>query len=363
MSRLLACVMLLGIPGFAAADEAPRDLVVTQPSADDLYGAGPRVEIRAAVNGDVVVAGQTVVIAAPVTQDITAAGERVLIDAPAGDDVRVAGREVRIGSAVGGHLVAAGEEVTLLPGARVARFARLFGRNLTLDGEIGGDLKITAESVRIAGRVRGNAEIHARRLELLPEARIDGDLLWSGVERQLAPGQVGGKVIVKPRPPEREHHLARVIAGVSALFILALALAGVALFLLFPRAAERLSATVRQRPWGTAGLGLAVLLLTPVVVVLLFASVIGWLLALILLALWLAALPVSGLAGTYALADRLFGWHRRQPGHAVRAGLFLLAIVVVGLLHLVPILGWLLGLWLMLWGLGAMALGLRRRNA
>lgn len=360
MSRLLACVMLLGIPWFAAAQEAPRDLVVTRAADDDLYGAGPRVEIRAAVDGDVVVAGQTVEIAAPVTQDIMAAGERVLIDAPAGDDVRVAGREIRIGSAIGGHLLAAGEDVTLSPATHVARFARLFGRNLTLDGEIGGDLKVTAESVRIAGRVRGNAEIHARRLELLPGAHIDGNLLWSGVERQLTPEQVGGKVIVKPRPPEREHHLARVIAGVSALFILALALVGVALFLLFPRAAERLATTVRQRPWATAGLGLAVLLLTPVVVALLFATVVGWLLALILLALWLVALPLSGLAGTYALADRIFGWHRRQPGRAVRTGLFLLTIVVVGVLHLVPILGWLLGLWLMLWGLGAIVLALRR---
>lgn len=360
MGRLLACVMLLGIPWIAVADEPPRDVVVTQPWTDDFYGAGPRVEIRAAVNGDVVVAGQTVEIAAPVTQDITAAGERVLIDAPAGDDVRVAGREVRIGSAIGGHLVAAGEEVTLLPEARVARFARLFGRNLTLGGEIGGDLKVTAESVRVAGHVRGNAEIHARRLELLPGARIDGNLLWSGVERRLEPGQVGGEVIVKPQPPEREHHLARVIATVSTLFILALALVGLALLLLFPRVAETLAATVWQRPWSTAGIGLAVLLLTPIVIVLLFVSVIGWLLALILLALWLVALPVSGLVGTYALADRVFGWQGRRPGRAVQAGLFLLAIVVVGVLHLVPVLGWLLGLWLMLWGFGAMVLGLRR---
>jgi hypothetical protein len=133
-------------------------------------------------------------------------------------------------------------------------------------------------------------------------------------------------------------------------------MAGLVLYLLFPNAATRAAVEVRRRPGLYAGVGFAVLFLTPVAMVLLFITGLGVLLGFLLLALYLAALLAGGLVGAYALTDMaLVAARRSQAGHGLRAAALVVIIFVIGMLQWVPVLGWLLSLLLLLWGLGAIA--------
>jgi len=355
MRTFAVLFFLLTLP-VAAAQPLGETMRIAQPTEADLYLGAGRVEVQAPVRGDVVAAARAVTVAAPVSEDLIAAGDTLEIRAQVGDDVRIAGREVRLGSAIGGHLVAAGETVTLTREARVASFAWIAGQEVVIEGAIAGPLKVAGNKVWIRGHVAGDAEVMAERLELLPGARIDGNLTWSGGKPQVTTGaRIGGEQVERPADHPRPAGAVGHLWGELAV-TLAFATAAVILFLLFPHAATHAAAELRRRPGVQAAIGLAVLFLTPVIIVLLFITGIGAVLALLLMALYLAALASAALIGAYAVTDLAFILaRRRQSGHGVRAAGLVVVVFAVGLLQEVPLLGGLLLFLLVLWGVGAIA--------
>ena len=103
--------------------------------------------------------------------------------------------------------------------------------------------------------------------------------------------------------------------------------------------------------------------LTPLLIVVLFASVLGWLLALLLLAAYVLAVLLSGLLGLLMLAQVLrIRTMAQEPVPATgrsrgwRCLVLLLPVTVFALfVQSVPVLGTLFSLLVMLAGLGALA--------
>lgn len=352
--------MLMGlalISGAASAQQTGEVVRIDQAVEQDLYLAGRLVEVTAPVTGDITAGAMEVVVSAPLSGDLIAAGDTVRIEATVGDDVRAAGRRVDIAADVADHVVAAGEQVTLSQGRRIGGFAWLAGARVRLDGDIGGELRVMAEQVVINGTVGGDADITANRIVLGPNARINGDLFWRSEQRpESRPGaSVEGRTIARPMPPVEPPGLAAAIFG-ALFFLLVLITTGLVLYLLFPRFGEQQAAAARHRPWAALGLGLAVLAATPLVIVLLFITGIGAMLGLILLALYLIALPVGWLGGALCTSEWLLS-RRVGPFGRGRHLLFLiLAIVVLSVVQLIPLLGQLTALIVLLFGLGGFTL-------
>jgi len=146
-------------------------------------------------------------------------------------------------------------------------------------------------------------------------------------------------------------------AGVGIGIVVSLAVTGVVLLLLFPVAAPAAARNVGTTPWKSLGLGLAVLAATPLFIAVLFATVIGIWLAFMLLAIYLVALLLGYLIGALWIADwGIAKAHRAQP---VTVGWRMLALVValivLGVLGLIPALGCLIAVAVLLAGLGALA--------
>ena len=148
----------------------------------------------------------------------------------------------------------------------------------------------------------------------------------------------------------------------GALFALGLVVAGVVTYLLFPRACESRALAAQASPWKSLGLGLAVLVVTPIAVGLLLVTVVGYLLALMILALYLAPLALGALAGLFSLGDlglRLLG-KRDAASRGLRVLSIVAAIAILAVVQIVPVLGGLSGFLVWLIGLGAVQLSLYR---
>ncbi|NIT63978.1 MAG: polymer-forming cytoskeletal protein [Gammaproteobacteria bacterium] len=203
----------------------------------------------------------------------------------------------------------------------------------------------------------GDLRVRAEKVEMADTARVHGDLIWYGRRTPAiaAGARIDGRVVQRPGavPAPR----APAAAAATAVFAAGLMVAGVVLYLLFPGAALTAVAAVRASPWRCLGLGLAGLAAAPLVVVLLFATAVGYLLALALLALYLVGILAGGLLGALILGDAgLRSLRRPQPGRWLRVASIVLAIAVLGLVQWVPVLGPLLVLALLLAGLGALQL-------
>ena len=343
----------------AWAQSSGESVIMRQALTKDLYVAARDVRVLARVEGDVVAAGQSIEIEGEVAGDVIAAGETVSIGGPVRDDVRAAGRRVQVGSPVGGHVVAAGAEVTIAAGQRVEDWAWLAGNRIEMAGSVE-SLKAAGATVAIAGEVRGDAELAGERLEIGPGAVIAGDLVWRSVnEPQISKSaQIAGRIARKPLPE-------RIGPGwVGGLVILlTLMLSVVVLYFVFPRFATEAARAAREEWWKALGLGLVMLAVVPLAAVLLFFTVIGGLLGIILILAYVALLLVGGLLGLYSASElglRLIGRH--EPiGAGMRIGGIVTVVVALALLTRIPIVGPLLALLVFLAGVGSFALQSFRR--
>jgi cytoskeletal protein CcmA (bactofilin family) len=370
MARLLPLVLIFVLhAALAGAQEAGGNLVLTGNFPRDLYLAGGRVDFPGEAEGDVVVAARSMSVDGLIRGDLLVAANRLLIRGRVLDDVRAAARTVGLDGEVGDGFVAAGEVVRLGATSRVGGIAWIAARRVELAGRVGGDVRAAAVRVRIAGTIEGAAALAAREIELLPGARIAGNLTyWSSQEARVAPGaQVDGRII--RRQPEFLDRAGRVLTVMSVItrvvFVLNLFVAGVILFLLFPGLTLSAALTVGRRPWASLGMGLAILVLTPVAALSLILTVIGVPLALTLVWLYAAALLLGFLTAAFYLGDLVLRASRRgtRPSRGARIAALGVAVLILALVRFIPIAGPLVLLLALVLGVGAWTLRLSRGYA
>ncbi|PSW06666.1 hypothetical protein C9I89_03790 [Photobacterium lipolyticum] len=334
-------------------------VLIRAPVEHDLYTAGRHIEILAEVDGDLVAAGQVINVTDTVLGDVIAAAEIINLRANVLDDVRAAGRQVIVIGEVGDHMVAAGENVTLESGSRIGSWAWLAGESVRVSGQIGQELKAAARHVIISGEVIGDVELMAEQIEILDGAHLHGDLIWRSEQPPLISdgATIGGRIIERPLPEHMEDDDTVPLAA-FIFFAVSLMITGVVIYLLLPQVTDQTMVILRSQPWLCLGLGVLVLITTPLVVILLFVTTIGSLLALVLLACYLVMILVAVVTGIFSVGDlglRLAG-KGDNAGKGLRILSFLIAITLLGLLQLIPIVGGVIKLAVVLFGLGGLAL-------
>jgi hypothetical protein len=389
MASFAAFVLLGSVLAFAAARSVlaggPEGTQTTRGgvAGEDLYVAGAAAEVSAPVAGDVLAAGANVVVGAEVGgnavlaggnvaaeravgQDLFAAGGSVGVRGRIADDVRVAGGSVRVEAKIGGDLMAAGGQVVVGPGTAVTGLTRLAGGEVDIRGKLAHGLRARGDRVVLNAEVRGDVDLAGGTLVVGPEARVQGKLTWaSPTDAQIDPAaRIGGGV---ERRPYEEHEedwaaawghpvLGAVLGGLAGL--LALLVTATVLRWVFPQASLRAAATLAAHPWKSLFLGFALLVSIPVAAVLLLVLVVGVPLGLLLLLLYPVAIGlglfVVAVWAAEGLTRGLFG---RRPAPLGWQVLLLWGVVIVlALLCLVPVLGQLVGLAAVLFGLGTLGL-------
>lgn len=357
----LCALVLLAVPvSLVIAQRAGEEVSVTEAKSSDQYLAGRVVRVTAPVEGDVVMAGQELSVNAEIEGDLIAAGESVDVRNTVGDDVRAAGRTVALGGRIAGHAVAAGEKVVLEAGASVGDWAWFAGQNVTVDGRVGGELRAAGERVEVTGEIAGDAVFAAQEIEVGPGAVIRGDLIWDS-ERDpaiAAEATVEGEIVQRDLAESLglEEDFGQPGGIVTTvLFWLSVIAAAFATFLLLPGFSGSVSTRIRTMPLRTVALGIGVILGVPILVILLFATQIGWILALGLLfcfLLLLVSAMVLGIASVGQLGLQLSG-KGAAAGLPVQLLAIGLGVLLVLLLAQIPVLGGIVVFLVLLGGLGA----------
>lgn len=336
----------------------------------NVYSAGSVARPSSAVEGDFVALGGQVIIDQFVKGDAMAAGGSVHVRAPVGDDLRVAGGEVTLESAVGGELFASAGRIMLAKSARVATAAYIFAGEATIDGNIDGPLKISAKKISLNGEVNGDARLFAEQIELGPTAKINGALSYgvAGEIKRAAGATIGGaitrdKAHLRHWGDEgddeagwRRHMGGRSAAGLGSVFMYFAVLACASVFLLvFPTFFSSASERINTSAGRSIALGLIVLFGAPLLAVLLFITILGIPLGLLVLALFPAFLLMGYLVGVLFVAQRAQVAIRkdRSDSFGMRILFFSFALLLVMLLGRLPVLGALLVFLLTLVGCGA----------
>lgn len=225
--------------------------------------------------------------------------------------------------------------------------------DVTVRGTVDGDLVVGDGDVAIRGHVTGDIVTFAGTATLGRRAQVDGDVVYGDKHPVVAPGARVGGDVKKINAGDIGTGLRIgiwIAVSVSALLL------GLLIALLFPKAVDALSRTFRARLGIVALVGLAALILIPLIGVVLLVTIVGIPLGAGLL---LAMLPLFGLG--YTISSFAVGrWILAGAG---RIPAFLLGLGILRVLAFVPYLGGIVGFVATVLGLGTLVLtALRSRR-
>ncbi len=370
LGALTTCIFL-GPGGTASAAEVSSSDIVIITEGDtvtgDLYATGLRILVEGVVDGDLVAfAAEEVLISGEVTGSVIAIAPKVMIEGTVGGSLRVSARDLQVTGDIGRDVVAAVLDAGLGPDSEVAGDVVAWALDLTAGGEIGGDLEGSQRRVALEGEVRGDVDVSVGQLNITGPLSVGGDLDYRSAEEAsgLDEATVGGAVVHKtPVPPN-----IRIRAlGLLTRLLVVLGLTAAALLLAWgwpertARAGERAAARpfkaflrgglITVIPLLIAGIAVLVVAVAPAsaslpllaIFVPLVVVTLGLVLALCLVAGAPAVLVVGGLV----------------PGKRGMFGGVAVGSLVAAVLWMLPVVGWIVPLVIVPWGLGAWILSFR----
>jgi cytoskeletal protein CcmA (bactofilin family) len=344
----LTLIFTIPLTSYSAANADEN--IAKHATDDDYYAAGETIDIDFDVAGDVIVAGGKLFIGSRIEGDVMAAGGSVKVRGEVKDDVRITGGDLNIDAIVGDDLAASGGSITVSPNTTVRGEAWLAGGDVIMAGTINKDLKIMAGNIRLSGTVLGDVELEGGEIQVLEGARIDGNLLYkSSEEASIDPGvSITGTVTYEELEWDYSEN------GFGILFSLTLIAAGALLFWLFPKFTVSSAERINTDPWKSLGIGAALLIATPIVVVILMSIVLGAWIGLSVLALYFVALLLGFLIACFFVGGRGARMLKKDISTTGRRiASVALVIILIGFLSIIPVLGGLMLFALLLFGLGA----------
>ncbi|HEV2516161.1 MAG TPA: hypothetical protein VGV07_12985 [Devosia sp.] len=368
--RLLALSLLL-LPLQALAQDGAR-----LSFGGDQFTAGQSALVDTAVARDVFAAGYDVAVRAPVSGDAHLAGFNVSQVADVAGDLYAAGFTVTVAGNVGGDVTAMGNTVSLAASQPVAGNLRAVGQTVTISSGIDGAALISAQTATLGSVVKGDLNFIGENLAFGPGARVDGKVTIRAPRPIEVPASVaaGDRVtyeqLVSPdyasEAGKTAEHAVRsiwpAVWGVGLWWLMLLVI-GVLAITLLPRLVQSLQSVGAARPLRRIGVGLvafaAVIGLVPVLVLTIF----GIFLVPFALLFVVLACALAHLTGTYLVGVRVARALTSVDSNLTRVGVLAVSIVVVGLLGMIPVIGWLLTLVLLWLGFGAMAALMMSRQA
>jgi cytoskeletal protein CcmA (bactofilin family) len=346
---------------YAQTRDERRSVVLprTETVNGNYFNAGDRVTLSGTVNGDVYVAGGTVMVEGAINGDLIAAGGTVTVRGNVSQDVRVLGGQVVISGTVGESVSAAGGTVIVTDSARIGDSLVVASGNLEMYAPVAGEADIAAGDVVIGGTIGDDMKAAVGELTLTSDAQIAGDLTyWSDAEVQVQQGaQVAGQ-ITREQPLRQPRVDAPAIgAGLAGLailfkignFILYL-IVGLLIIKLLPNYTNRTLGVISRKPWISLLAGFFTLLIFPVVFFGLLITIIGIPIAFLLLPILIVLIYLGVIFVSLFIGQKILGYfsNKARVGWALVVGL-----IVYELATLLPIVGGLITLVVIMFGLGA----------
>lgn len=339
---LIVAVIAIGAPATALGADLRSGSDVTiasgQQITDDLYISAGKVDLHGHATRDVIVAAGTFDFDGTIDGSLTMLAGEATLKGTVGQSVRVAAGQVEVSGPIGGDLVVTGGSVKVTSTGRIAGDLLLAGGNVDVRGTVDGKVEGYAASFTAGGTFNRSVSVKTQSIDVLPSARVTGDLDYTSPNAASIPGaaQVGGQVSHTESSPFRGDWRAKGAWTSHLVRLLWMLIVGAVIILLFPHASARTANAVR-RVLPSLGMGILLIWLLPLIAILLLITVIGIPLAVLiaiayLIALYLSQVFVGLMIGRFILPR---GWNDGTRGFNLLA--MVLGVIIITLLKMIPV--------------------------
>ncbi len=305
---------LFSVLAFGQAEKG-KETVIDQVQTDDVYIAGEKITVNAAIKGDLVMAGASMIVKDSIHGDLTGAGGELFIYGYIMDDVRAAGGRITIDSEIGDDVVVAGGEVVLTENARINGKLVCMAGDLTINGEVMEELDVRGGDVSINGTVRGTSKVVAEDLTIGATAKFYEDVEYynSDGETDFYTSLVDAKAHYSEDLGEEQSDLSLTTLGTKSLkmwifYVLSSFLVILVLHALFKNAFSTATEFLENKLLKSFGFGLIYLFGIPMLILLAFLMLIGIPLGLFATAIFVFSLFFGHLVAAILVA---YYWNNR----------------------------------------------------
>lgn len=327
----------------------------------NLYVAGGTVTVNKQVFGDLFAAGGSVNIAGPIEEDLAAAGGSVNIASPIGEDARIAGGNVSVNAPIGGDLLAAGGTVVLSESANVGGDLWIAGGVVNVNGSVSGEARIAGGEIFINGTLAGPITVHTdEKLTFGPQARATGTITYFGKKEAviLEGAEIGAIEFAEWKKADRAKAGMAFLGAFIVWKLLALLTASLLLFKFFRSRISQVAVSSQENFWACLGVGILALFMSPIVAMLLAATIIGIYAGILLGVLFAFLLLAAGVIVIVLLGHIVEQLIYRGRDISPSWMSILWGILASAVLVLIPVIGWLAIFILFLAAFGALWRGL-----
>ncbi len=316
-------IVLLGLP-FAAKAASENNWAVdvyipaNQTIEDNYVRAGNTFDVRGIIEGDLIVGASSLDITGKVTGDVLAAATNIKISGEVEGNIRVAGGTVNIEGKVGKNVNIFAGTVNLSPDSEILGDVTIWAGSVNMKGLVHGSVYGGAGSVIISGKVTKNIEFRfdgedkftSSLLTVTSDAKIGGNLnYYSDNEAEIDEEATITGVVTKHEPTgigKATRGLLDSIWWIGQIAnIFGLLVVGLITVWLFGKKTKEITSRMLKNPGKQMLLGLAILILTPIVGFILIFTVIGFPLGIIILLLYGILLYISTVFFAVFLGEKI----------------------------------------------------------
>ena len=353
------------VPSVSFASLITTDIfIVTEEDVvdEDVYVTSTRGAVEGTIDGDLTIFTGDLVISGDVTGSVTVFSSGSVVVEQTGTiqgSLRGASVNVTIEGEVRGDVFMTAASLVVTDTGSVGRDAMLFGGTGRVEGSVARDVRGRTLRLVIDGAVGGDVDVATQKLEFGPDAEVGGDVLYrsprgaSGIESVA----IAGTLTRLPAQSNFVYGIILTLANVVGFF--GFLLAGITFLWLVRATGARATGSVLTHPIKSLAVGIAAVIILPVAVVLVALTLVGIPIAILLLLAAVAMFIVGPVPSVSALGNLVLV---RRGG---LFGAFLMGALLWRLgIWIVPVVGGLIYLLGLVWGIGGWILGaLASRNA
>jgi hypothetical protein len=316
-----------------------------------LFAGGNNIDIAGTVNGDVYCAGQTITISGTVNGDVMCGGQSITISGIVNGSVRLGSSTVVISGKVSDSATVAAGTLMIDKTGVIGRDILGGSKTATVNGLVTRDYIAGAQELTINGSVGNNIKGEVDKLLVGNSGQIGGSVNYTSLNDPVI--NSGGKIAgtVTRTEPQKDHQSSLSIVGMTfgwfVYVLLALLALSMTLVALSPKLFTKTAAATIKKPGWAALAGFVAVFGAPLVVFILFLTLIGAPLAILVILTCLALSILSGPVAAYLLGKLLVP-KVTKPTLTMLIGVALLTIVMF-----IPIVNFIAWIAVTIFGVGA----------
>ncbi len=338
-------LFLFSVLSFGQSEER-KEILIDKVQPDDMYIAGEKITVNAAVKGDLVIAGGNLIVKDSIHGDFTGAGGDLSIEGHVADDVRVAGGKIIIDSEIGDDLVIFGGEVVITENARINGKLVCFAGDVTVNGEVIEKLDVRGGDVSINGTIRGASKVVGEDITIGPNAKFykDVEYWYSDGEIDFKNSLVNAKAQFNEDLGEENSQISLTTFGTNSLklwvfYVLSAFLVILVLHALFRKAFSSAVEGLEKNVLKSFGFGLIYLIGIPLLIIVALLMIIGIPLGLFATVIFIFSLLFGHLIAALLVAYYLKNKKEKDWGFWSITFLALLCAIILRLLTIIPFAG------------------------